>query len=235
MIGSLTSEQARPELLTIRAFSARSRGRDSLVGTFTAMYNPPSLEEDFSISYGRSQGFNTSGRPLRYARSGPRQLNFKVLLDGTGVDDIGEDLIRRQTVRERVDEFLRLTYRMNGTTHEPNFLVVAWAESLDLDCRLERVTITYTAFEPGGSPIRAELAVTLVTDEDPAKRVRRENKTSPDVTHVRTVRAGDTLPLLAREIYGSADHYLTVARANDLDHFRELVPGRELVFPPLAT
>ena len=58
-------------------------------------------------------------------------------------------------------------------------------------------------------------------------------KSSPDVTHVRTVREGDTLPLLCWEVYGSSTPYPRVAAFNRLGGFRDLVVGSQLVFPPL--
>ena len=48
-------------------------------------------------------------------------------------------------------------------------------------------------------------------------------------------KAGDTLPLLCREIYGSASCYLRVAQVNALDDFRNLTVGQELIFPPFDT
>jgi nucleoid-associated protein YgaU len=54
------------------------------------------------------------------------------------------------------------------------------------------------------------------------------------VSHSRVVRRCDTLPLLTAEVYGTSVHYLRVARANGLSHFRDLVPGQTLLFPPLA-
>ena len=68
-----------------------------------------------------------------------------------------------------------------------------------------------------------------------AKTIFREaGKSSPDVTHVRVVKSGDTLPLLCKEVYGSAAHYLRVAHDNGLDDFRNLTPGRTLTFAPLT-
>ncbi len=64
-------------------------------------------------------------------------------------------------------------------------------------------------------------------------RAALDRLSSPDLTHVRTVQAGDTLPLLCTSIYGSARHYLLVARHNGLDDFRQLQPGQQLQFPPL--
>ena len=47
------------------------------------------------------------------------------------------------------------------------------------------------------------------------------------------MKSGDTLPLLCKEIYGSPEHYLRVAQANNLNNFRNLTPGQEIIFPPL--
>ena len=47
------------------------------------------------------------------------------------------------------------------------------------------------------------------------------------------MKAGDTLPLLTRKVYGDARIFLRVAAYNQLDHFRELTPGTDLEFPPL--
>jgi nucleoid-associated protein YgaU len=95
------------------------------------------------------------------------------------------------------------------------------------------VAIKYTVFDREGKPLRADLTVDLISDQDPAERQKAEGKKSPDVTHVRIVRAGDTLPLLTKKIYGSSKSYLDVARFNDLDDFRRLRPGQALYFPPL--
>ncbi|MEB3157176.1 MAG: LysM peptidoglycan-binding domain-containing protein, partial [Cyanobacteriota bacterium] len=62
----------------------------------------------------------------------------------------------------------------------------------------------------------------------------QDNFSSPDLTHRRLVRAGDTLPQLCLEIYGTAEHYLRVADVNNLDDVRVLTPGQQLLFPPYA-
>lgn len=219
------------EKLKITAYSDRER--NSLVSTFEAMFNPSTFSQDYEIKYGLKQGFNTSGREVDYARSDPQQLSIDLLLDGTRVDAMGLLAPLLKTVPERVDEFLDATYHMNGKSHEPNFLDVKWGDEFTFKCRLKKVTIAYSSFDRGGNPLRAKLSITLISDDTADNLMKKENKTSPDVTHTRIVRGGDTLPLLAKQIYGSADHYLFIARANGLDDFRNLVPGLELAFPPL--
>lgn len=224
--------------LTITAYKKSSRSIADRVGAFEAMFNPASFSQKYEIEYGKQQGVNSSDKTARYSHSKPRELTFKLILDGTGVHELG--LLQfgpRKTVSKRVKEFLDLTFRMNGSIHEPNFLLVEWGGKEDggliFACRLASVNVTYNSFDRDGSPLRAELDITLISDKEIRKRLAEENKSSPDLTHHRVVKSGDTLPLLAKEVYGSPGYYLRVAQANQLDDFRNLTPGQELFFPPL--
>jgi len=75
----------------------------------------------------------------------------------------------------------------------------------------------------------------LLSNEEVQKQMAIEAKSSPDLTHSRIVKNGDTLPLLSKEIYGSSSHYLWIAQQNQLDDFRNLTPGHRLFFPPLVS
>lgn len=219
------------EKLKIRAYSDRER--KSLVRTFEAMFNPASFEQKYAVKYAPVQSLNSSGSEARFTLSKPQKLDLELLLDGTGVEAIGLLAPMRKTVSERLKDFLDTTYELNGSTHQPHFLIVEWGDDLAFSCRLRGVTVTYTSFDRAGNPLRAKLNLELVSDATAETIAAKENLMSPDVTHTRIVTGGDSLPMLAKEIYGSVDHYLFVAAANGLDHFRELVPGSELRFPPL--
>lgn len=99
---------------------------------------------------------------------------------------------------------------------------------------MKTLEITYKLFDEAGDPIRAELNVVFVEDKSAETISREAGKTSPDLTHIRVVKSGDTLPLLCKEIYGSSSYYLRVAADNKLDDFRNLVPGQRLFFAPLT-
>ena len=221
------------EKLKIRAFKDVARQKP-FGAPFEAMFNPASFSQSYASVWGARQGVGSSGPQLSYARSKPRELSLDLVIDGTGVDEMGLFVPARKTVKDRVKAFLDVTFRYNGIIHEPNYLLVQWG-SLIFTCRLSKVDVKYTAFERDGTPLRAELKVTLISDKEAKARAKEENKTSPDLTHSRTVRSGDTLPLLTREIYGSSAAYLDVARYNRLDDFRSLIPGQQIFFPPLAS
>ncbi len=220
------------EKLKIKAYK-NSKRVTGLVGTFEAMFNPTSFEQSYKIVYGKKQALITTGKALDYAQSEPADLNLKLILDGTGVTEMGILALSRKTVSARIKDFLDLTFRMNGSIHEPNYLVLEWGSRMSFSCRLGSVNITYSSFDRDGTALRAELDVTLISDESVEKRLAKDNKSSPDLTHIHVVKNGDTLPLLTKEIYGTSVHYLRVAQVNNLDDFRNLTPGQEIFFPPL--
>ncbi len=200
---------------------------------FEAMFNPASLEQKYCIPWARRQSLNGSSAELKYAGSRPQKLSISLVLDGTGAHELGVFALRRKSVTQRVNDLFAVVYRFNGVIHQPNFLRLEWGD-LSFDGRLSSVDVKYTSFHRDGTPLRAELGLSFLEDIPAHVRARLEAKTSPDLTHTRTVRSGDTLPLLTTEIYGTPAFYLDVARFNGLDDFRTLVPGQELHFPPLV-
>lgn len=219
------------EKLKIEVFTTRERTRPT--DKFEAMFNPESYTQSYENVYNAKQGINTSGSSAKYSLSKPSDLSLKLILDGTNVGKNGLSLFSdRKSISDRVDDFLDMTFYMDGDIHEPKFLAITWGD-LYYKCRLKSVTVNYTLFDTGGNPLRAELDTVFVADPDAKSRLRRENKNSPDLTHWRVVRAHDTLPLLCEQIYGSPHYCIQVAKANKLNDFRNLVPGQELFFPPI--
>jgi nucleoid-associated protein YgaU len=96
------------------------------------------------------------------------------------------------------------------------------------------MSTNYTLFMPDGTPIRAKMAVTFKSYASEAQLAKGAYKQSPDVTHLVTVQAGDTLPLLCHRIYGDSRYYAKVAAFNGLSNFRGVPPGTQLLFPPLS-
>lgn len=226
------------EKMRIEAYKKveRRRADQASPDKLDLMFNPASFDEEHSIAYqGESRrAINSSATPAKYTYTPPVKLSLVFVLDGTGVDHYFklQHLAAGASVRKQIDTFKKLCWNMNSAEHEPQFLTLRWGK-FAFNCRLEKLGISYTLFDKGGDPLRAELAVDFIKDDSAATIVRAEAKSSPDLTHVRVVQSGDTLPLLCKQIYGSSAHYLTVARDNGLDDFRDLQPGQRLSFAPL--
>lgn len=213
--------------------------------TFEVMFNPESYSLRYQNVYQSYQGINTSARTAKYSLSKPSELSLKLIFDNSGIVTdpslagallTGSALINKSSgkndVHKRVQQFLDLTAFMDGQIHEPKFLKIEWGD-LIFNCRLASVNISYTLFNRSGQPTRAELDTEFVGDIDDSKRLKLENKSSPDLTHVRTVNADETLPLMANRVYGNPNYYIQLAQANQINNFRKLRVGSNIVLPPL--
>ena len=91
--------------------------------------------------------------------------------------------------------------------------------------------VNYTLFKPDGSPLRAKVNVDFKEFQTPTDAL---DKSSPDMTHQKTVVSGDLLPALTYDVYGDEAHLLKVAEHNKLDTIMTLTPGARLYFPSLT-
>jgi len=99
--------------------------------------------------------------------------------------------------------------------------------------RCTGLNINFKLFNSDGKPTRAICKVTFTGSIEDNLRTAEERRESPDLTHYRLIKAGDTLPLMCYRIYGNSGYYLQVAQVNKLSNFRRLQPGTEIFFPPI--
>lgn len=211
--------------LTIKAFKDDTFG--SQVGSYTAMLNPESYTQNFNVSYNEEQAPGTPEATLKYEKSTPTTIKFDLVFDATGVvnssvTDVGSE----------IQKFRKVVYDYNGSIHCPNYLEVTWGNALVYQCKLTSMTVNYTLFKSDGTPLRAKVTVNFKEYVTPTKPME---DSSPDMTHVKTVVAGDLLPSMTFDVYGDEAHLLKVAEHNKLDSIISLQPGSRLYFPPLAT
>lgn len=195
------------------------------------LVNPESYTQKISVKFSDKQAPGTSAKMPKFSKIEPGKLDFELLFDSTGV--INGKKNDAKGIEEQLSEFKKLTVEYKGDQHRPRFLSIYWG-TLKFDCCLETMDITYKLFRSDGLPLRAVAKVSFIGSMDDEKRVAKEKASSPDLTHVRTVMEGDTLPLMAYRIYGDPKYYADVARVNGLKHFRDLKPGQRIFFPPLA-
>ena len=229
------ADSGKLEKMLILAFSdsvkAENGGLLDADESFEALINPESYTLDYKLKFSESgQGQGSSGQQLKYEYTEPEEISFEFLFDNTGIID-GKP---RDSIADDIKKFKDVLIGYKGDAHEPRHFKLVWGENSIFKGRVVELGITYKLFKPDGTPIRALATVKFKSSIEEQIRAAQENKSSPDLTHIRKVKTGDTLPLMCYRIYGDPRYYLAVARFNRLDNFRQLVPGRELVFPPLA-
>jgi hypothetical protein len=97
------------------------------------------------------------------------------------------------------------------------------------------MNVTYTLFSPSGKPLRAKISLKFSSYLSPKQVAKEEDKNSPDMTHIIPVIEGDTIANLSFDTYQTTDLCIPLARFNDLNRFRNLSHGQNLIFPPLIT
>lgn len=217
------------ELSKLNIESYKDKGFNSKIGSYEVMLNPESYTHNYSIEYSKKQAPGRSDTSIKFHKATPQTLSFDLVFDGTGVVDP-----KRTGLISEIEKFRNVVYKYNGNIHKPNYLKLIWGKYTVFRCMLSSMSVNYKLFRPNGTPLRAIVKVTFTGYEDPTAIAKQEGRNSPDMSHVVTVVAGDTLPALTYEVYGEKQHYLKVARYNGLDNFRDLKPGMKLTFPPLV-
>lgn len=219
------SERGTLEKLLIRAYEQPDYSGQP-VGEFAAFLNPNEITLSYEMEYDAAQGSGTTNSRMDFKKMKPGDLSLTFFLDGTGASGTVID------VQQKVEQFQTIT-GYNGNIHRPNYLKVVWGTLQVKRCVLKSASITYKLFKPDGVPLRAVITANFTDNSDDRTRVAMAQDQSPDLTHVRLVKAGDNLPALCYEIYGDPTRFLDVARANGIDNFRALIPGTKIFFPPL--
>ncbi len=216
--------------MTIMGFSDPKFSVKALIPPFTAHVNPDSYTQSTSICYSDEQAPGTSSGSEKQSHTKSREMSFELLLDRTGA--LGHTQPGPIGVEKDIKHFKTLTLEYDGKIHKPRYLVLLWG-TLIFYCQLKSLSVEYKMFNKDGIPVRAVLKTKFKEFIEIKLRTIFEHKSSPDLTHVRTVKEGDTLPMLSHEIYGDSGYYMEVARVNNIVNFRNLEPGREIKFPPI--
>jgi hypothetical protein len=225
--------EGKLEKMLILAFEsardAETGGTTDAKASFEALINPETYTLEYKVKTSDGQGQGTSGAQTKFEYTLPEELTFDFLFDNTGIID-GRP--RPEGVHADVDAFRKLLTEYQGSSHEPYHLKLVWG-NLVFKGRAVEVGITYKLFNSDGQPVRAVVRVKFKGSIEDEMRAAVENRESPDLTHRRRVKPGDTLPFLCFQVYGDPRHYLLVAAENRLDDFRSLTVGQVLSFPPL--
>jgi hypothetical protein len=202
---------------------------DKNAPAFEVLINPAGYKRQLSIRYNKQQTLGQPAGHVRFSSVRPEKLTLpELVFDGTGI----VSLYGSSSVDSLIETMLGLLYRVKGDKHEPNTVCFQWGD-MNYYGRVETVDIDYTMFKPTGEPLRAKVKLGILGGISVKEGLLRANLSSPDLSHLVQVRAGDTLPLLCNRIYRNPAYYTVIARLNGLVDFRNLEPGTMLRFPPL--
>jgi hypothetical protein len=192
---------------------------------YAVFLNPESFVHKSENAYDTPHPPGSAGDTPRFNYSSQGSLDFNLLLDGTRAIDG-----RQIEVSQEVAALRDLAFNYHGQVRSPYYVQVAWGSFL-FQGRLATFNVTYSLFRPDGTPVRAKIDLAFVsfTDNKTLAQLDGQHRDAALLSYL--VKAGDTLPQLCHAIYGNANHYLAVAKHNNLVHIGKLVAGTVLHFP----
>jgi hypothetical protein len=206
---------------------------------FEAFINPDEFTVKYDTRIDHTAVAGQTGTEAVFLSSTPLELALKFYLDGTKASGPLKSADKADvSVADKITEFYDAC-GYNYNRHRPRYVQILWGKfrllrfdpEIFKGC-LKSVSIQYKLFNQNGEPLRAIINATFVESIAAEKRDSAGKASSPDLTHVRVVKEGDTLPALTQSIYGDFSYYLEVAKANGLSDFRNLQAGTRLFFPP---
>ena len=227
--------------LRIKAYSDEQFSEEVADGEFKTLLNPENYKFSYKIEQNDDQASGTSAAAPRFNKALPEDFELEFVFDRTGViTDYGasgasDDKTFKDEgggIIDDIEKFKKVIFDYNGDEHKPNYLIISWGTLL-FKGTLSEMDITFKLFKSDGTPLRAVARAKFKGFVEDDLRVAKENNSSPDLTHVRIVNEGDTLPLMSFRIYGDSKYYLEVAKANQISNFRKLKVGQKIFFPPI--
>jgi len=248
------------EKLKITAFEDDSY--ETSTATYVVMYNPTTFSYKVSSEWLPEEGVTPDARQMQFRANKSNSVTFEFLFDATGASPPGNDVAgdvdlgylgneslsrdlisnNRESAIEIINEdkhvdrainvYLNMTQNVQSSTHTPNYVQINWG-AYQFRGIVQDTTVNYKLFNSAGLPIRATVSSSFVESLSRREQAVEAGRESADLTHKRIVKAGDTLPLMAKRIYGDPSFYMEIARVNNLKNFRELKVGQELILPPI--
>src|SRR5262245_36194463 len=187
------------------------------------LFNPQEVTLQKTVNWQRGGGLGLDHPRLSFQGGASRTLTLLLFFDTY------EEGGTQRDVRVHTNKLAQLA-RYDGRLHRPPVCRISWGPDLaraDLPFRgvVTSLTQKFILFLSNGTPVRATVDVTCTEYEPPSRQDRRDPKSSPDQRKTRVVKRGDSLWAIAAVEYDDSTKWRPIARANNIDNPRALVPG----------
>jgi hypothetical protein len=186
------------------------------------LFNPTDLSLDKGSHYASMPVPGLAMPILQYIRGESDVLHMELFLDRTDTGrDVDKDI-------EKLEKFIQI----DGTLHSPPVVDFVWG-SFRFTGVITSLREKMTLFSEDGRRLRARLAVSFKSCKSAEVQLRDLKLSSPDRSHARVLREGETLAHIAYEVYGDPRMWRPIALANGITRPRFIEPGTPLWIPAL--
>jgi hypothetical protein len=194
------------------------------------MFNPTSYRLSRTISVNNEPNVTQDGGMPEFLGTGPLSLSMSLFFDdfASAKGDVTPKINKlfKWQIPEKKGEappLVKLEWGTNGvlTTFKG---------------ALTSVVANYTVFNKGGTPIQAEVEITIeeVIDKPKAKPGTNPTSHAIDARRIHVVVEGETLASVANAEFGDPGYWRAIAEANSIDDPIRVRPGRNLLIPSIA-
>jgi hypothetical protein len=188
----------------------------------TVLFNPTELSVDRSSHYASMPVPGLAMPILQYIRGESDVLSLELFLDRTDQSsDIEQDLAD-------LEGFVTI----DGGLHAPPVIEFAWGK-FSFTGVVTSLRQRMALFSEDGRVLRARLNLSIRSYKSAEVQLRELKLSSPDRSHVRVLREGETLAHIAYEAYGDPRMWRPIALANGVERPRFVEPGTPLLIPAL--
>jgi hypothetical protein len=195
----------------------------------TVQFNPTDYGIEWGASYAQMPVPGLQVAIQQFIRGESKTLSLELFLDASDIRGGTAGGTPPNTVKERLAK-LRKFCEIQSATHSPPVCRFQW-EDLVFTGVVTSLRERFVLFSERGQWLRARVSLTMREYKSAEVQLRELNLQSPDHTHVRVLREGETLSTVANEAYGDPRHWRTIAVANDIDRPRFIPPGTALKVP----
>lgn len=237
-----------PSILSIPRDALRKWGGNALLkiekatgekSTFVCQFNP----DQYHISArGKLTKIERQGEDspiVQFMGGSTSVLDLKLYFDTSTSYEIKTGMIFAKPKKEKAKDVsvytkkLMSLVRIEGKVHRPPLVTFSWG-SVRFSGFVEKVDVNFTMFEKGGTPVRAEVSLNIISVElEPLDSVKLSVKESPDRTKCITMTSDSSLWDIAQKEYGDASYWREIARANHILNPLEVPAGTQLKVPAL--
>jgi nucleoid-associated protein YgaU len=204
---------------------------DILSGTHSGdrirvLFNPTEYTLERSNAYKATAIPGLSGPLLHFINGEADTLSMELFLD-----DYTDKPAEGGSVEQRLSQLADLL-EIDNDAHAPPIVRFVWGK-LSFKAIIEKLSRKIAMFQPDGRAARATANVSFKEYKTLSELTTKPRLQSADKSKRRVLVGHDSLWMLASREYDNPTEWREIARANDLDDPRDIVPGQWVTVPPL--
>ena len=205
---------------------------------FEAKVNPDSIKRYKSVRYNDDNTSSGATDARQFQGYDPDYMSFTLILEALGLSSNPDGFTSQQydssvSIDAQYSKLREVCYDYDGSIHKTLYNTIIFGSDITFKGHCTKMEIDYCNFKDDLTCLMAEVTLEFREHINRDASAKAQNANSPDLSHIKVIRAGDKLTNICHDIYKDPLYYLHIAKLNGLTNFRNVNPGQKIIFPPL--